>query len=223
MKEQLNTVKKTPTDFMIEEFDELFKLYQRTQFPIIDYYSDPESHIKQKKRMTFDILCDRLGPENSKEYEELIDAVIKREKRTKDVHAVAQKVIDIGVDVIKDLERVDPQVLIERALHEACQRKGITTADKFADAVGMPRIDKMDFYIYVRKYALRYLQLKDAEYIDYVNKNISFWRSSNGKSLPKKKSRYLWSEAIWLCKSKTGSCYTDELWQTIKTKYYGQL
>jgi hypothetical protein len=212
-----NTVKKTPTDFMLDEVQELITVYNKTQFPLIDYVREPEEYIRQKRTMAFDILCDRLGKDNSYEYSQLLDENIKKMKSEKvHPHEIGKRLTEIGQFVIDDLKDVTPQILIERSLHTFCNKYRITTAEQFANAIRARVIEGADFYIYIRRFAIAFLNIKEDEYLIYCQNNMSGWRAMKGETLPKNKIAYIWSESIELSKRKTGTCYTDTLFEKLK-------
>jgi hypothetical protein len=216
-----NELKKNREDLMLDEVKELIKTYNTIQFSLIDYSRDPEEYIRQKRRMTFDILCDRLGTDNSYEYSQLLDENIRNMRSHKaHPHEIGKRLTEIGQFIIDDLKDVTPQILIERSLHAFCKKYNITTSEQFANAIRAIVIKGADFYIYIRRFALAFLNMKESEYLIYCENNISGWKAMKGEALPKNQISFLWSEAIELCKIKTGTCYTELLLEKLKLEFY---
>jgi hypothetical protein len=201
---------KTPEDIIIDEVYDLISLYNRTQFPYIDYRTNQYQHLEQKKRMFFDVLCDRIGSDLSDNYHNLIDALIYK-MQGEGIDATISKINDLKNYILTDLKDIKANVIIERSLHDYFNKLNLKTADQFADAIGSKRIAGLNHYLYIRKFALAFIDYTENNYLEYINNNIGFWRSMKGSVLPKTKNAYLWSEAIQICKDKTGTCYTDTL------------
>ena len=205
--------KKTPDDFMMEEFDELYKLYKDTQFKPTSIESNPALFIKQKSRMVFDILCDRIGKHHSQEYNELIEKIT-----ILPIYEANNKLLDLKNAVISATD-ISADTMICRSIWKVCNHFGFKTSSDLANYMKLTRMDKMDLIPYFRKYAAQYIIFKKTQYLPYVQENISFWRATKGESLPVTEKAYLWAEAIWICHERVGYCFTDELWKTIKKAF----
>lgn len=205
---------KTPEEQMIDEVYDLIALYNRTQFPFIDYRYNQYEHLDQKKKMFFDLLCEKMGEELSEHYHNFVDAIV-RVMEPKGIDATIEKFVDLKSYILADLKEVKPQVIIERSLHAYFNKLNLKTADQFADAIGARKIPGLNHFLYIRKFAIAFLDYAEKEYLSYVNDNISFWRSMKGAALPKTLNGYLWAEAIRISKDKTGTCYTDTLFRNV--------
>lgn len=205
---------KTEEDFIIEEVYDLIGLYNRTQFPYIDYRYNQYEHLEQKKKMFFDLLCDRIGNDLSEHYHNFIDAVV-RIMEPEGIDATIAKITDLKSYILADLKDVKPQVIIERSFHAYFNKLNLKTADQFADDIGARKIAGLNHYLYIRKFAIAFLDYAESNYLDYIKENIGFWRAMKGSALPKTKQAYLWSEAVRISKDKTGTCYTDTLFRNL--------
>jgi len=197
-----NIKKKTPEDFMMEELNEYIELYRKTQFTPLRYENDPARYMKQARRFVFDILCDRLGPERSGEY----DAFLKT--------LSIEKINELKVNLLKKTD-IDPETVISRNIWKYCDRYEIKTAKELSDSTGITYIE-MDLIKYLKKYAVQFCNFKRQQYVSYVQENMSFWKATKGESLPITLAGYLWSEAIWISKDRFNYSFTDGLWETLK-------
>ena len=198
--------KKTPTDFMIEEFNELYDHYKKIQFSPVNPKTDPIRYYNQKKRFVFDILCDRLGSHNSKEYDELLNRLDN------------DKLTELQNYVLKETE-FDVDVVICRSIWHICKKNNINTADELSNHLHLTPVKNKTLIEYFRSYANEYIKFKKNNYLTYMQENISFWRATKGESLPVTEKAYLWAEAIWLCHARVGYCCTDEIWRDIKKTF----
>lgn len=205
---------KTAEDFITDEVKELIALYNRTQYPFIDYRYNQLENLDHKKKMFFDLLCDKLGNDLSEHHHNFVDAIV-RVMEGKGTDATIERFVDLKNYILNDLKEVKAQVIIERSLHAYFNKLKLKTADQFADAIGARKMPGLNHYLYIRKFAIAFLEYAENNYLEYVNDNIGFWRSMKGAALPKTKQGYLWAEAIRISKDKTGTCYTDTLFRNL--------
>lgn len=203
---------KTEEDFIIEEVYELIALYNRTQFPYIDYRYNQHEYLEQKKKMFFDLLCDRIGNDLSEHYHNLIDTIVGS---ISGIDATIEKITELKNYVLDDLKDVKPQIIIERSLHAFYNKMNFKSADQLADAIGARKIAGLNHFLYIRKFAIAFLDYAESNYLDYIKENIGFWRAMKGSALPKTKQAYLWSETVRISKDKTGTCYTDTIFKNL--------
>jgi hypothetical protein len=205
--------KKTPVDFLMEDFESLHDLYQKTQFPKISFDYSPDQYLKQKRRQVFDILCDRLGKDKSEQYEELIKSFSFNPKTVQN-----QKLIELQSAVIKGTE-ISADVLLCRNIWKICQKYNIETSDQLAEGLRITKISNMQLIPYFKKFAAQFVVYKKDQYIQFVHDNISFWRATKGETLPVTLPAYIWAEALEFSKERIGYTFTDDFWETIKLSY----
>jgi len=205
--------KMTAKDFMVQEVNELIDLYKRTQFPLVSIDYDPKQFIKQKKRSVFDVLCDRLGTEDTKNYEYVLNVIISSSKSNQEA---ADKMNELS-KAVRMATDISPETLICRNFYNFCKKRNIETVEALSKITGLPYM-KMDYIMYFKKFAGQFIRFKQDNYHAYLDENLSFWRATKGESLPLIEKTYLWKEAIFISKYHTGACITTDLWETLKAE-----